>query len=133
MGDRPNEAGSWKALSGVLGVRFSGHTGRIPRLFGLRAAGANTLLKAYHVWSRGTGVWPPTRLALCFVAILLRLDLARLSTIGWLFFVLSCSSVPCSLSSPHPFAERCDPPHSSHLCARTYEALSRKGRMYILF
>ena len=49
MGDRPNEAGSRKALSGVLGVRFSGDTGRIPRPFGLRAMGANTLMKAYHV------------------------------------------------------------------------------------
>lgn len=56
-GDRPIEAGSRKALPGVLGVRFSGDTGRITKaLFGLRAAGANTLMKAYHhVWSRGTG------------------------------------------------------------------------------
>lgn len=65
MGDRPNEAGSRKALPGVLGVRFSGDTGSNHRgLFGLRAAGANTLMKAYHFWSRGTGCFePPSRLA----------------------------------------------------------------------
>lgn len=91
MGGRPIEAGSRKALPGVLGVRFSGDTGSNHQgLFGLlRAAGANTPhMKAYHVWSRGTACLASYKVGFVLLAILLCLDLARLSKIGGGFFFL---------------------------------------------
>lgn len=114
MGDRPNEAGSRKALPGVLGVRFSGDTGSNHRgLFGLRAAGANTLMKAYHVWSKGKECLSPLRGWLWAMAIQLRLDFARLSKFGvgsFFYFVLFRGASPFS---PDQFRkERCDPHHS---------------------
>lgn len=128
MGGRPIEAGSRKALPGVLGVRFSGDTGlNHQTFFGLlRAAGANTPhMKAYHVWSRGTACLASYKVGFVLLAILLCLDLAPLSKIGGFgsfssLCSLFCSSVPVPpFVSRRPFAEKCDPHHIiHHNCAR---------------
>lgn len=129
MGGRSIEAGSRKALPGVLGVRFSGDTGLNHQgLFGLlRAAGANTPhMKAYHVWSRGTACLASYKVGFVLLAILLCLDLARLSKIGGFgsfsslcFLFLFLGACPSFFVSRRLSAKRCDPHHIiHHNCAR---------------